>query len=358
MTDAHASFGLLILAVFLVVLAGVLTCLVKRLRIIDEPNHRSSHERPVPRSGGAAIVVTTYVGVAAVFWMQGAMPAAFRQIAGLGIAAAVLALAGLLDDLGRLKSFKSKLALQILGGCLLFPFGLVMTTLPMPVLGDLPLGWLGYPITLVWVLGLTNIVNFMDGLDGLSAGTAVVAAGLMVVLVGGADTGPSGAVCLVLAASTIGFLFFNFPRAQIFLGDVGSQFLGFVLAAVAVLAADYEPAGVPVLIVPLLFFHFIFDTVFTFWRRLLAGENVTQAHKSHLYQLLNQSGLSHARVSLLHMGMTLAQGVGAYVMLRLPPAHHWDVFVPFLALEIFYAAFVLRAARRRIVLDQSGPAPL
>ena len=258
----------------------------------------------------------------------------------------ILAVAGLLDDLGRLDSFKAKLALQILGGCVLFPFGLVLDTLPLPIWGNISLGWLGYPITLIWVLGLTNIFNFMDGLDGLAAGTAMVVAALLIILVNGAAPGPSIIVCFALFVSSLGFFIFNFPSAKIFLGDVGSQFLGFVFASIAVLAADYDATRVPILVIPLLFFHFIFDTFFTFCRRLLAHENVTQAHRSHLYQLLNQAGLSHARVSVIHFVIALAQGGGAFVMLQIAAVHHWLVFVPFLIFQIFYAVFVIRYARR------------
>ena len=105
---------------------------MKRLRIIDQPNQRSSHVDPIPRSGGVAIVITTYAGIGIVYWLRGELPTGFIQIAGIGIAGAILAFAGLLDDLGRLESFKSKLALQALGCCVLFPFGLVVETLRCP----------------------------------------------------------------------------------------------------------------------------------------------------------------------------------------------------------------------------------
>ena len=349
------NLNLFILSIVLFLLAAGLTLLVKRLGIIDRPNNRSSHKRPVPRSGGLAIVATTYAGVGILIWLQGRLPAAWPQAAGIGLGAFILALAGLLDDLDRLNAYWSKLALQILGCCVLFPFGLVLTTLPLPFVGEVSLGWLGYPVTLMWVLGLTNIFNFMDGLDGLAAGTAAVVAVLVVVLAGGPASGVSATICLVMAAATLGFLGFNFPRAQIFLGDVGSQFLGFAFAAVAVLAAEADAVRLPILVVPLLFQHFIFDTSFTFCRRLLARENVTQAHKSHLYQLLNQAGQSHARVSIIHAVVTLAQGAGAFVMIGLPASRHWAVFLPFLALEIGYAVFVMRTARRSGALKGVGP---
>jgi len=351
MMAALSTFQIVVILISLILLAGGLTCLVKRLAIIDQPNHRSSHARPMPKSGGMAIVVTTYAGVGLLLWLQNFSSTALPLLVGLGIGAALLSLAGLLDDLGRLNSFKSKLAWQFLGCCVLFPFGLVLETLPLPFWGEISLGWLGYPVTVLWVLALTNIFNFMDGLDGLAAGTATVVAFLVVVLGGGGASGVSGAICFVLFAATLGFLVFNFPRAQIFLGDVGSQFLGFVFAIVAVLAAVPDHAVLPVLVVPLLFFHFIFDTLFTFCRRLLAQENVTQAHRSHLYQLLNQSGLSHARVSIIHIAITLAQGGGAYVMLQLSASLQWVVFLPYLAFQIAYAVFVMNMARRRRVLD-------
>ncbi|MDC0033974.1 undecaprenyl/decaprenyl-phosphate alpha-N-acetylglucosaminyl 1-phosphate transferase, partial [Alphaproteobacteria bacterium] len=303
---------------------------MKRLCIIDQPNHRSSHVRAVPRSGGVAIVITTYAGVGLVFLLNTSLPTAVFQVLGIGIAGMILAVAGLLDDLDWLSSFKYKLALQALGCCVLFAFGLVLKTLPLPIVGEISLGWLGYPITFLWVLGLTNIFNFMDGLDGLAAGTAMVVAVLIVLLVDDGPLGSTEAICFVLSAATLGFFIFNFPRANIFLGDVGSQFLGFVFASVAVLAADYDPTGVPILIIPLLLFHFIFDTIFTFSRRLFARENVTLAHRSHLYQLLNQTGMSHAWVSVIHFVIALAQGGGAYAMLQFPENNQWVVFLPFL----------------------------
>lgn len=342
----------------LALLSAGMTCLMKRIGIIDRPNVRSSHVRPVPRSGGVAIVFATYFGLAILFWATEAAPILDARVLGIFIGAAILALAGFFDDLGRLQSFKSKLALQSLGCFLLFPFGVVIETLPVPGLGDVALGWLGYPITLLWVLGLTNIFNFMDGLDGLAAGTATVVAAVMMLLVGGSGHGAIALICLVLVAATIGFFVFNFPRAKIFLGDVGSQFLGFVLAALAVLAADPGAVTLPILVVPLLFFHFIFDTFFTFCRRLRMGEDVTQAHKSHLYQVLNQSGQSHARVSILHFVIALAQGAGAYVMVRLPASQQWGVFLPFLIFEIGYAVLVIKIARRYGVLDRTPSDPV
>lgn len=346
----YSHFQIFLFFVFLLSLSAGLTCLVKRLRIIDKPNHRSSHVQPVPRSGGAAIIVTTYLGMGLLLWLHDFSQTALQQLVGVGIASGVLAFAGLLDDLGRLYTFRSKLALQVLGCVILFPFGLVIENLPVPGLGQISLGWIGYPVTFLWVLGLTNIFNFMDGLDGIASGTALIVASVLLLLPGGGVLDLAECVAFVLFSSTLGFFFFNFPRAKIFLGDVGSQFLGFVFASVAIMAAGDDASGLPVLIIPLLFFHFIFDTVFTFFRRLIAGENVAEAHRSHLYQLMNQCGLSHVQVSLFYFIVTFGQGVGAYVLLQLPVTHQWAVFLPFLALQVLFAITILISARRRGVV--------
>lgn len=131
------------------------------------------------------------------------------------------------------------------------------------------------------------------------------------------------------------------------MGDVGSQFIGFSFAVLAVIAAEIDVSRTSFLIVPLLFFNFIFDTVFTFCRRAIRREDVTQAHRSHLYQLLNQLGWSHAKVSLFHFAIAITQGVGAILLLGCGPEERMFVFLPFLGFQIVYAFLVIREASIR-----------
>ena len=338
----------IVLCIFL--LSVTLTWLVRKFGIIDQPNPRSSHHKPIARSGGLAIVFSTYVGIVTLLWNYTIFPFSYVILLGVGAAGLILALAGLQDDLGKLKSFKSKFAYQLVSCCTLILCGVVIENFPVPIIGDISLGWWGYPITILWIIGLTNIFNFMDGLDGLAAGTAILVASMFALISFNLGVSLSLVICISLFAATCGFLVFNFPRATIFLGDSGSQFLGIMFASIAVLAGDHDVAVVPILVIPLLFFNFIFDTIFTFCRRLGARENITQAHKTHLYQLLNQIGLSHFQVSSLHFGITLFQGVGAYIMLQLPAAHHWLVFMPFVVIQIIFALVILRCARRRGII--------
>lgn len=331
----------------LFLLSAAITWLMIRVPIIDQPNLRSSHGQPVPRSGGVAIVVTTYVGFIVLFVLGDQFTIIENELLGLAVGAAIIAAAGFLDDVNILDSFKSKLLLQILASVTVVFSGVLIDRVSLPFIGTIGLDWWGYPVTLLWILGLTNIINFMDGLDGLAGGTAAVVTaifGLIAISQGAAFASVMG---FVLCAACVGFCLFNFPRAKIFMGDVGSQFLGFVLAVLGVMAAGQDTAPISVFAIPLLFFHFIFDTVFTFCRRLFARENVTEAHRSHLYQLLNRIGWSHAQVSVLHFLIAIAQGAGAVVLLAVSGANQLLVFLPFVVMQVIYAIVILRMAKRR-----------
>ena len=325
--------------------------LVARLGILDEPNHRSSHARPTPSTGGIAIVATFAIGFATVWALSDQARLSTFHLFGFIISALGIALVGFLDDLKRLKTFKIKLGAQIAASVVLLAFGIVFSRVSLPGIGAIDLGWLGYPLTVFWVVALTNIFNFMDGLNGLAGGTAVTVAAFLCAVTFIEGSYFVYMFCYILAAGSAGFLVFNFPRARLFMGDIGSQFIGFSFAALAVIAAEIDVSRTSFLVVPLLFFNFIFDTTFTFCRRVLRGENVAQAHRKHLYQLLNQIGWSHARVSLFHICVTDAQGVGALILVGLDHDSRILIFLPFLIFQVLYATVVISIARGRGLMD-------
>jgi UDP-N-acetylmuramyl pentapeptide phosphotransferase/UDP-N-acetylglucosamine-1-phosphate transferase len=273
-------------------------------RLLDIPNARSSHTRPTPRGGGLAVVAVALGGS---WFVLPFMPAGINAQQWLIFTLGALLIAGVswLDDLRSLSTvvrFAVHLAAAILA-C--FAFG-VWDTAVLPALGCCKLGLWGWGLTLLWIVGLTNAYNFMDGIDGI-AGSQAVMAGLGWTIAGIMLPHPFlSAFGLLLAASNLGFLGHNWPPAKIFMGDVGSAFLGFSFAALPLMAGQQDPRCM--LIGVLFVWPFVFDATFTFLRRLINRENVLAAHRSHLYQRLVITGLSHQAVTLLYAGLA-ATGV-------------------------------------------------
>jgi Fuc2NAc and GlcNAc transferase len=287
---------------------------------LDIPNQRSSHFRPTPRGGGLAIVLVTVLGWIAleVFFRQSTSRAAlFTYSCAVGAIAAV----SWLDDLYGL-SAKLRLVIHALAAlAAIFSLG-YWQSLPLLPGWNAPLGYAGAAITLVWIVGLTNAYNFMDGSDGM-AGLQAVIAGLGWACVGWLAGSPSiVGLSLLLAAGSLGFLLHNWPPARIFMGDVGSAFLGYSFAALAILGThtDGPLASASPVIGPLLVWPFVFDAGFTFLRRLRNGEDVLAAHRSHLYQRLIIAGHSHRFVMLLYGALAIVGAVAAVFWLTQPVA--------------------------------------
>ncbi len=338
----HIGFGTV-----LAVLSAFLTwVLMKRVRIIDTPNDRSSHTKPIPRSGGIAIVLTFFIGLVAL-WVLDGIPS---YVLGQGyfwaflIAALLIAVVSIFDDLHGM-GFKGKLILQTVCSVAVMGMGAVIDQVNLPIIGTWHLGWLSYPLTLAWIIGLTNAFNFMDGIDGIAGGTAAVAGGFFAVIVFQLGGGFLYLLGWIIFWASLGFLMWNWQPAKIFMGDSGSQFLGFVLAVLAVLAGHFDTSHLPYYVMPLLFFHYMWDTIYTFFRRYRAGENVTEGHRSHLYQLMNRLGLSHAQVTSMYLGIGVLQGIGALVLVQLEPDWQLSVFVPFIVIQLVLTRIVVRKAR-------------
>ncbi len=313
--------------------------------LMDKPNERSSHAVPTARGGGIGIVVAAALGLVSLGYHG--HPTVIRDPGFLAVLVGglIAAAGGLADDL-RSRSYSFKLGFQVAAAAVAMSFGLMIERLYLPGIGPLALGWFAPVLTLLWLVGLTNAYNFMDGIDGLAAGTAVVGAGFLTValiMVGQID---AGSVASTLAAASLGFLLLNLPPARVFMGDVGSQFVGFVFAGLAVLMAREDPTGTLIYVVPLLLFHFLFDTLFTAFRRWRAGEDVTTAHRSHLYQRLTHAGFGHGRATLALCAIGVAQGLGALWLVQNQPALRLAIFVPALALQIVYALAVTRYEQR------------
>jgi UDP-N-acetylmuramyl pentapeptide phosphotransferase/UDP-N-acetylglucosamine-1-phosphate transferase len=321
---------------------GALRRWAEQRQLVDRPNERSSHTRPTPRGGGAAIVIVVLVGAAIGWFFNRAWPASAFWTWWLG--AALVAAISWLDDL---RSLSNRLRFGVHAlATLLVLWGVgFWHVISLPLLGELHLGWLALPITLLWIIGLTNIYNFMDGIDGLAGGQAVIS-GISWLWVGMvSELWWVALIGLLLAAASGGFLGHNWPPAAIFMGDVGSAFLGFTFAVLAVMGNPANPKLALVGVVVL--WPFIFDASLTLLRRLCKGENIFQAHRSHFYQRLVIAGQSHQTVTRLYLGLALASAALAGLWLLLPQVGAWLLLAWLVSSPIVLWLYVRKVERTR-----------
>ena len=286
-----------LLIVSLVVLAWLLTAQLRRYALasslMDVPNARSSHSLPTPRGGGVAIVITFLLGLGIAFFAGLGVPAEqFYALLGAGLGIALL---GFIDDHAHIAARWRLLGHFLAAAWALYWLG------GMPPLaafgGVLHLSWIGHLLAAFYLVWLLNLYNFMDGIDGIASVEAIC------VCLGGAILyGLLGSSLveelplLMLAAAVLGFLIWNFPPARIFMGDAGSGFLGIVLGILSLQAAWVSPALLWGWLI--LLGVFIVDATLTLLRRLLRGEKVYEAHRSHAYQYASRRYGTHLRVTL------------------------------------------------------------
>jgi UDP-N-acetylmuramyl pentapeptide phosphotransferase/UDP-N-acetylglucosamine-1-phosphate transferase len=274
-------------------------------RLLDQPNQRSSHSRPVLSGGGVAIVAAFLAGLAV--WLASGNTLSIRAVGWLA-GALLIATVSFVDDVRPLPA-APRLAMHAIGALLLTVAGAQQGELPLVI---------ALPLAFVWVAVVTNIYNFMDGIDGLAASQAIFAGAALVVagtLVHNPLVAIGGGLC---AASSAGFLVYNLPPARLFMGDVGSTFLGFNFAGLSLLGNLGVGGGkLPIEFGVVVLAPFLFDSLVTLGRRILRGERWYEAHRSHFYQRLVIRGLSHAQVTGLYAGLAVLAAVAALASLIL-----------------------------------------
>ena len=343
------AVGHLLFAVMLFcVSAAINSYLIKRTRVLDIPNGRSSHVHPTPTIGGIAIVFTFFLSMLLLYLFGGKVIIAERFFLGFTCSALLIAGMSLYDDVNQ-NPFYIRLITHTIAVVMVMAFGIIIHRAEVPP--NLPffkssLGLLGYGLTFWWILGMINAYNFMDGLNGMAGGTAIIAAAFFGIITYLQGSNFAYIVSYTLVAGVAGFLIFNFPRGKLFMGDIGSTFLGFTLATLPIIASLYDNAHTSLLVMPLLLFHFIYDTFFTFLRRLFAGENVFMAHRSHLYQLFNRLGYTHFKVTIFYWFIGTVQGIAAMWMITIPGPKRLLIFLPFLFFQICYTLVIMHHARK------------
>ena len=312
---------------------------VNRLSILDIPNERSSHSNPTPRGGGLVIVVLTLLTVLIYCLVNGAWKEGLVYIAG----GSILAYLGWRDDV---RSMPARVRFLIQG---LVAIGTVaglgyFEALPFPFTGGIHLGIFGILLTIIWIIGLTNAYNFMDGIDGIAGGVAAAGGvGWMILILSGAglQTGMAFWIALAIAAASLGFLGHNWSPAKIFMGDVGSVFLGYSFAVLPLLVEN--KASQPLMLGVMVMWVFIMDSGITFIRRLFRRERVFSAHRSHLYQRLVIGGMSHEDVSLIYIILSL---VGVFLARGWLKSYGWNNWLILVGLPVFWVMFYIAGSRK------------
>jgi len=329
-------------------LAGVSALVVRATidaRVMDLPNARKAHDRPTPKGGGVGIVVAFMLGMAVLYGFAEFSRIADPYFRGVILAAFAIAVVSFLDDL-RDWPFLVKLAAQLCAALTAIASGLYVSSVHLPFWGEVQLGVLGAVATLVWIIFATNAMNFIDGLNGLAAGVTLIAS-LFLAFIAQSQAGWFVYfAAMVLAAGIIGFLPFNFPRARIFMGDVGSQFCGFMLAMLVVAAARFGHVDMSLLLVPLMIHGVLFDVAFTLVRRVLNGDRITRPHRSHLYQIAHRSGMDARLIALVHWGFAALGGTLALVFVAAPAVLKPALPLLLIGPQMLWLTYVVLRARQ------------
>ncbi len=291
----------------------------RALNIYDDLHARKIHAQAVPRIGGVAIFLAMMALTIPALLLNNTIGVAFQaiqsQVLALLAAGILVFLMGFADDLCRLRA-RTKFIVQILAALLVCGYGIRIESIQVADWFTIEFGPLSWPLTVLWIVGITNAVNFIDGLDGLAAGIATITCGVIALLAVLSGQVVMAVLMLALLGSLIGFLAFNFNPARLFMGDSGSMFLGFMLAAASVMCA-HKASTLIGLALPFLALGIpIFDTLFSMLRRLLERRSIFSPDRSHIHHRLIDMGLQQRHVVLFLYTVTLLiTALGMFMML-------------------------------------------
>lgn len=324
--------NILLLSVALLALSYFLTCIIRKYsnksKLLDIPNERSSHSVPVPRGGGIGIVVPWYIGISALYFLEQIPTNLYLAL----LCGVMIAVVSFVDDL---VTVRPSVRLLVQGICVVSA---------LLILGfDTPLEFNFFKISnngvlfLLAVFGMLwfiNLFNFLDGIDGY-ASLEAIAVSLAIIIITG------DYISLVLIACVIGFLIWNWPKAKIFMGDIGSTQLGFILS---VLAIYYHGIGdLHIFQWIILTSLFWFDATVTLLRRFRNGEKLSVAHRKHAYQRIVISGFSHQKTILYSL---LVNGVVFFIAFL--TSLHIELLIPLLIVDIIFLYILIKLIDRKI----------
>lgn len=316
---------------------------------VDYPDSRRINRQPIPRMGGIAIfsgilamLLVRYLGSQYLGWSMAFTPSPHLRNVDyflLGISFVIVFVTGVIDDCVSL-SPRKKLFGQILASCVAVASGLVIGDIvnPSSAYELIHVGWLTYPITVIYLVAYTNIFNLIDGLDGLASGIAFIASVTLTVLSLLRGQVDAATLAIAMAGSTLGFLKYNFNPASIFLGDSGSLLLGFTLATISLLSVT-RISSLTTIIVPLVVAGIpIIDTLSAIIRRSRAHVSVGQADRGHIHHRLLDEGFDQRQTVLVIYAWTVLLSIGAIVMTQIGPIARIAVFIILVMASVLIAA--------------------
>ncbi|CRK81378.1 glycosyltransferase family 4 protein [Neobacillus massiliamazoniensis] len=311
----------------------LITPFIKKLAFLigatDKPEQRKVHQKIMPRIGGLSIFISFIIGVLIIH------PTESNHQAIL-IGSFIIIFIGLLDDIKDLPPV-IKLAGQIVAAFIVVYMGdMNVDFINLPFGGKINFGPLSIPLTMIWIIAITNAINLIDGLDGLAAGVSSIA--LLTIAAMAAVMGNTYVIiiALIVAASTLGFLVFNFYPAKIFMGDVGSQFLGYIIGVLSILG--FKNVTFISLIIPIIILGVpISDTFFAIIRRLVNRKPISAPDKSHLHHCLLKTGFTHRQTVILIYAMSIICGLAAFIFSQ---ATEWGALIVIAILVIVIEIFV------------------
>ena len=332
--NGHNLF-LIIIVTFItaVILMPIIKKVALHVNAMDYPNERKVHKKPMPRLGGVGIFLAFLVGY--MLFANGSV-----RMLSILIASFVIVLMGIFDDISPIKA-RYKLIVQVIAACITTFYGnIVLNNISFFVFNLTFVEPINYIVTIIVIVAITNAMNLIDGLDGLASGISCIYFATIAVIAGILNNldGLDVILSLIMLGSTLGFLAYNFPPATIFMGDSGSQFLGFIIAVISLLG--FKGTTITSLVVPLLILAIpIFDVILAIIRRLLKGEKIMKADKEHFHHQFLKMKFSQRKTILIiyAINITFAAVSIFYVL-----GDNQIAIVMYIALMIMLLFFVLK----------------
>lgn len=308
--DSSMIFYLVFASAFFaaLVLTPPIARLAHRTGAVDRPAARRIHDHPTPRLGGATLFLAFWLAVAISLTFPRTDPNEMVRLAGLLIGSIILFAVGAYDDHHELKA-TPQLVTQLIAAGVAVASGVVIEEIPNPLGGSIPFPmWFAVLFTLFWLAGMINTINWLDGVDGLASGVAVIASTVMFVHTYRLQQYSIALLALALIGAVLGFLIYNFYPARIFMGSAGANVLGFTLGVLSIMGGAKVATVLLVLGIPIL------DVAWQIYNRLRHGKSPFTADRGHLHHRLLDRGLSQRAIVLLYYGLTAMLGALALVL--------------------------------------------